>query len=51
MDALFDLPRRKSAGIIHQSPLLADLFFCDQYAVHEFVAKGNSYTTRPEVSI
>ena len=51
MDALFGLPRKKSAGTSHRAPLHADLFFQDQSAVDEFVAKCSSDTTKRNVSI
>ena len=37
MDALFGLPRKKSAGISHREPLFQDLVFCDQSTVDQFV--------------
>ena len=37
MDALFGLPRKKSAGISYQSPLYGDLVFLDQSAVDQYV--------------
>lgn len=37
-DALFGLPRKKSAGKSFRPPLDGDLFFGDQYAVDDFVA-------------
>lgn len=45
MDALFGLPRRKSAGQSHRQPLHGSLFFKDQHAVDEHVAgaKGQKY--------
>ena len=50
MDALFGLPRKKSAGTSHRAPLHADLFFQDQSAVDE-LAKCSSDTTKRNVSI
>ena len=38
MDALFGLPRKKSAGTSYREPLLKDVFFIDQSLVDEFVA-------------
>ena len=37
MDALFGLPRKKSAGISYCDPLAGNLFFGDQSTVDEFV--------------
>ena len=36
MDALFGLPRKKSAGTSYREPLLKDVFFIDQSLVDEF---------------
>lgn len=38
MDALFGLPRKKSAGISYRDPLHGELFFCSQPEVDQFVA-------------
>ena len=38
MDALFGLPRKKSAGRSFREPLHGHLFFGDQNAVDEYVA-------------
>jgi len=38
VDALFGLPRKKSAGTSHRDPLHGSLFFGDQAAVDEYVA-------------
>ena len=38
MDALFGLPRRKSAGQSHRQPLHGHLYFRDQQALDEHVA-------------
>lgn len=38
MDALFGLPRKKSAGNSYRDALHGDLFFGDQAAVDEYVA-------------
>lgn len=43
MDALFGLPRKKSAGSSHRDALHGDLFFGNQAAVDEHVA---SYKTK-----
>lgn len=37
MDAIFGLPRKKSAGTSFRPPLFKDLFFDDQIAVDQFV--------------
>lgn len=37
MDAIFGLPRKKSAGISFRPPLHQDLFFHDQTEVDQFV--------------
>ena len=44
MDGLFGLPRKKSAGVSYQEPLLGSLFFGDQFIVDHLwltVAKLN----------
>lgn len=38
MDAIFGLPRKKSAGSSYRDPLYKDLFFSNQLIVDEFVA-------------
>jgi len=38
MDALFGLPRKKSAGQSFRKPLHGHLYFSDQQAVDEYVA-------------
>ncbi len=50
MDALFGLPRKKSAGVSFRNPLHADLVFCDQFSVDQFVAESNTKKTTPTVS-
>lgn len=42
MDALFGLPRKKSAGCSYRDPLHGQLFFAQQNLVDEYVA---TYTT------
>lgn len=37
MDALFGLPRKKSAGHSFREPLHGHLFFTDQHSVDEYV--------------
>ena len=45
MDALFCLPRKKSAGTSYREPLLNDVFFSDQSLVDEFVADSGKTKT------
>jgi hypothetical protein len=49
MDALFGLPRKKSAGVSYKEPLLGSLFFGDQSAVDQFVAESSK--TKPKSSV
>lgn len=51
MDALFGLPRKKSAGTSYQEPLLGSLFFGDQSAVDQFVAESSKIKSDSSVSI
>lgn len=37
IDALFSLPRKKSAGSSYQDPLFGSLYFNEQSSVDEFV--------------
>ena len=41
LDALFGLPREKSAGVSCRPPTLGKLFFCDQELVDELEAELN----------
>ena len=41
MDALFGLPRKKSAGKSHRPPLYDSLFFKDQSSVDEYVSNSS----------
>ena len=41
MDALFGLPRKKSAGQSHRDPLHGHIFFKDQPSVDEHVANSS----------
>lgn len=50
MDALFGLPRKKSAGVSYRDPLHCDLLFCNQSEVDEFVAESVSSKRAPNVS-
>ena len=45
MDALFGLPRKKSAGKSYRNPL-HDEFFCDQSPVDQYVAESD----KPKIS-
>ena len=38
MDALFGLPRKKSAGFSYRKPLHGHIYFCDQSLVDEYVS-------------
>lgn len=49
MDALFGLPRKKSAGCSYRGALHKDLFFCEQSAVDEFVACSEKTKHVPSV--
>ena len=42
MDALFGLPRKKSAGVSYRGPLHGELFFSPQSEVDEFVADSEN---------
>lgn len=49
MDALFGLPRKKSAGKSVRPPLTSNLFFEDQTAIDEYVSmhsKEKAATTK-----
>ena len=50
MDALFGLPRKKSAGTSYREPLLKDVFFNDQSLVDEFVADSGKTKINLSVS-
>ena len=39
MDALFGLPRKKSAGRSYRDPLHSNLFFSDQSEIDQYVAE------------
>ena len=45
MDALFGLPRKKSAGTSYREPLLKDVFFNDQSLFDEFLADSGKTKT------
>lgn len=42
MDALFGLPRKKSAGVSHREPLHSNLFFQTQLEVDQYVADNSN---------
>ena len=42
MDALFSLPRKKSAGVSYKIPFLGNLFWGDQSSVDQFVAENKT---------
>ncbi len=42
MDALFGLPRKRSAGTSHREPLSENLYFQPQNEVDEFLQKQSS---------
>lgn len=50
MDALFGLPRKKSAGVSHREPLLKDVFFKDQSLVDQFLADNEEIKAHSHVS-
>ena len=43
IDAIFGLPRKKSAGSSYQDPLFGSLYFSEQSSVDEFVG---TYTVK-----
>ncbi len=51
MDALFGLPRNKSAGCSRRDPLHGDLFFGNQVAVDQHVAEYEMPQREPKVCI
>ena len=50
MDALFGLPRKKSADVSHCNPLLGNLFFSEQSSVDEFVSVSKNSIATSDVS-
>ena len=50
LDALFGLPRKKSAGVSHRNALQGQLYFCDQSVVDEFVKGSSNATNTDKVS-
>ena len=50
MDALFGLPRKKSAGVSYKAPLLGSVFFEDQSLVDQFVAQNKKTKSMSTVS-
>ncbi len=51
MDAVFDLSRKKSAGISHRGPLHEQLFFQEQSVVDNFVLHNDSKKSTDDVRI
>ena len=51
MDALFGLPRKRSAGLSHRDPLHGELFFYEQSSVDQFVAESAKDTSTTDVSV
>ena len=51
MDALFGLPRKKSAGISHRDALHGELFFHSQSDVDEFVAESGHRKSKPQATV
>ena len=51
MDALFGLPRKRSAGISYKEPLLGNIFFGEQASVDQFVAESNKSKSMSTVSL
>ena len=49
MDALFGLPRKKSAGKSYRDALHGDLFFGRQILVDEFVSNSTHEPKTPKV--
>lgn len=47
MDALFGLPRKKSAGKSFRSALHSHIFFGNQQSVDEFVAESSRTEKKP----
>ena len=43
MDALFGLPRKKSAGVSYREPIQGGIFFEEQSSLDEFVANAQSH--------
>jgi hypothetical protein len=51
MDAVFGLPRKKSAGDSYCEPLFCNLFFDDQSAVDEFVANNEKPKSKTALTV
>ena len=51
MDALFGLPRKKSAGVSYRDPLHDDLFFSSQSNLDQFVADRKQSKSSSNVSL
>ena len=50
IDALFGLPRKKSAGVSYREPLLGNLYFGNQSAVDQFVDESGKVKSQHDVS-
>lgn len=50
MDALFGLPRKKSAGVSYRDPLHDNLFFYSQSDIDQFVADSKHSKSSSNVS-
>lgn len=50
IDALFGLPRKKSAGTSYREPLLGNLYFGNQSSVDQFVNESVKAKSQSEVS-
>ena len=51
MDALFGLPRKKSAGVSYRSPLMGELFFFDQTEVDQFIALSENSKSKRKAEV
>ena len=51
MDALFGLPRKKSAGVSYRGPLMGELFFFDQTEVDQFIALSENSKSKRKAEV
>ena len=51
MDALFGLPRKKSAGVSYRGPLMGELFFFDQTEVDQFIALSEKSKSKRKANV
>ena len=49
LDALFGLPRKKSAGTSVRQPVHGTIFFCEQEGVDEYVAHSQTIKINTKV--